>query len=107
MCPLTICISSLKRCLSKSSFQFVIGLVFFYFLFWAPWTEIASGNLLKYRRLSSVPCDDLEGQEGGGKEAPEGQDVCMHIVHLLHLYSRNEHNTVKQLYPIKKNEVEN
>ena len=31
-----------------------------------------------HRELSSVPCDDLEGWEGG-REVQEGGDICTHV----------------------------
>ena len=36
---------------------------------------------VKYRKLSCVLCDDLEGWDGGGggREAHEGWDICIHI----------------------------
>ena len=41
---------------------------------------------MQYRQLSSVLCDDLEGGTGvgGGKEAQEGGDICIHIADSLH-----------------------
>ena len=42
--------------------------------------EIASGKLL--RELSPVPCDDLEGWDGGGSSERGG--ICVHIAHSHH-----------------------
>ena len=47
---------------------------------------IAGGKLLYNRELSLVFCDDLEGwdRRGGGREAQEGGDICIHIAYSLH-----------------------
>ena len=47
--------------------------------------------------LSSLLCDDLDGQEGGGTEGRfrVGGHVYTYSWHTL-LYSRNEHRIVKQ-----------
>ena len=29
-------------------------------------------------------CDDLDGWDGGGREAQEGGDICIHIADSLH-----------------------
>ena len=42
--------------------------------------EIATG---KHRELSSVLCDDLEGWDGGGRDASEGGDVGTHTADSL------------------------
>ena len=42
--------------------------------------KIATG---KHRELSSVLCDDLEGWDGGGRDAEEGGDICIHIADAL------------------------
>ena len=39
------------------------------------------------------------GMRGGGREAPEGADICMQLVHEIH-------NLVKQLYSDKKKIVD-
>ena len=31
-----------------------------------------------HRELSSLLCDDLEGQDVAGREAQEGGDICIH-----------------------------
>ena len=42
--------------------------------------SIASGKLL-YSTGSSVQCsDDLEGEMASGREAQEGEDICIHMV---------------------------
>ena len=49
-------------------------------------------------------CDHLEGWDReGGREMQEGGDMGMYIyIWLIHfLYSRNQHNSVKQLYSNK------
>ena len=45
-------------------------------------------------------CDDLEGGTGVGVQ--EGGDICILKSWFTLLYSRNEHNIVKQLYANKK-----
>ena len=52
------------------------------------------------RKLSSVLCDDLEGWDGGGREAQEGGDICIHIADSL-CCTAETNNIVKQLYSIK------
>ena len=39
------------------------------------WQEAAAQR----GELSSVLCDDLEAWGGGGREAPEGEDICTHF----------------------------
>ena len=58
--------------------------------------QIASGKLL-YSPGSSALCDDLEGWGGGVGERYERGDICIQVADSL-LYSRNEHNIVKQSY---------
>ena len=50
-------------------------------------------------------CGDLDGWDGGGREAQRG-DVCIHIADSLHCTTKT-HTTLKGNYiPIKKKEKE-
>ena len=54
-----------------------------------------------------VLSDDLEGGMGVLRGAQEGGDICIYIYSsFTSLYSRNQHNIIKQLYSSKKNKKE-
>ena len=50
----------------------------------------------KHRKLSSVPCDDLEGWNGCGKGGSDGGDVCTQVAYSLHRTA--EASATLQLY---------
>ena len=57
---------------------------------------------------SSALCDDLEGTDGWGSEGGSRKKRYMYIYSgLTSLYSRKEHNTVKQLYSNLKKKTHN
>ena len=66
--------------------------------------EIASGKLL--RELSSVPCDDLEGWDGGGSSKREGVYVCIELIHFIVQQKLTQHWEAIILR-LKKNPTEN
>ena len=57
---------------------------------------------VQHRELSSVLCDDLDGQDGGDwGEVQEGGDICIHIADSLHCTAETNTTLQSNCTPIK------